>query len=117
MPCFDCLSSFFPTLNRHIYIQYDPQQRPTASQALQYAFFQVNCSMPAPANSAPPSTTTFTRRPLVKPEAEIATEERAAAKAMQKELEKGQTFEAPEVNLLHETMDMPRMASDFVQVS
>ena len=46
-------------------MKYDPQQRPTASQTLQYPFFQVNSSMPAPEvaenNRA---AATFTRRPI-----------------------------------------------------
>ena len=96
-------------------LKWDPQQRPTASQSLQYAFFQVNCSMPAPANTAPPHVTSFTRRPLQKNEAEVAYEARIAAKKLEKELEKGQTFDPPDTNLLHETADPPRMGSTFVQ--
>ncbi len=96
-------------------LKWDPQQRPTASQTLQYAFFQVNCSMPAPENTAPPHVTTFTRRPLQKSEQDMAYEERLAAKALQKELDKGQSFDPPDTNLLHETADPPRMGSTFVQ--
>jgi len=96
-------------------LKWDPQQRPTASQTLQYAFFQVNCSMPAPANTAPPHVTSFTRRPLQKNEAEVAYEARIAAKKLEKELEKGQTFDPPDTNLLHETAEPPRMGSTFVQ--
>lgn len=59
---------------------YDPQQRPTASQSLQYPFFQVNNAFPAPLNSAEPTASTFTRRPVQKTEAEMKMEERAAAK-------------------------------------
>jgi|MDTB01.3.fsa_nt_gb protein kinase len=93
----------------------DPHKRPTASQALQYAFFQVNCAMPAPEDSAVPQPSTFTRRPPQKTETEKYEEERAAAKKLQKELEKGQVYETPEFNLLHETADQPRMAANFVQ--
>ena len=57
----------------------------------------------------------FTRRPPQKTETEIYEEERAAAKKLQKELEKGQVYETPEFNLLHETADQPRMAANFVQ--
>lgn len=96
-------------------MKWDPNKRPTASQALQYAFFQVNVSMPAPESSAVPQPSTFTRRPPQKTETEIYEEERAAAKALQKELEKGQVYETPEFNLLHETSDQPRMAANFVQ--
>eukprot|EP00605_Chrysophyceae_sp_TOSAG23-4_P002236 GSChrysophyteH1.ASY1.ANO1.2480.1 assembled CDS len=96
-------------------LKWDPQHRPTASQALQYPFFQVNCAMPAPENTAPPHVSSFTRRPLQKSEQDIAYEERLAAKALEKELEKGQTFDPPDTNLLHETADPPRMGSTFVQ--
>lgn len=44
-------------------MKYDPQQRPTASQSLQYPFFQVNAALPPPQNLANPSPSTFTRRP------------------------------------------------------
>ena len=46
-------------------MKYDPQQRPTASQTLQYPFFQVNSALPAPEgveHSKAPGT--FTRRPI-----------------------------------------------------
>jgi protein kinase len=96
-------------------MKWDPNKRPTASQSLQYAFFQVDCSMPAPESSAVPQPSTFTRRPPQKTETEIYEEERAAAKQLQKELEKGQVYETPEFNLLHETADQPRMGANFVQ--
>jgi serine/threonine protein kinase len=96
-------------------LKWDPQQRPTASQSLQYAFFQVNCSMPAPESSAIPQQSKFTRRPLQKSEQEIAYEERLAAKKLEKDLEAGQSFDPPDTNLLHETADPPRMGSTFVQ--
>jgi protein kinase len=96
-------------------LKWDPANRPTASQSLQYAFFQVNCSLPAPESSAVPQPASFTRRPPQKKESEIYEEERAAAKQMQKELEKGQVYETPEFNLLHETADQPRMGANFVQ--
>lgn len=44
-------------------MKYDPQQRPTASQSLQYPFFQVNATLPPPQSLANPSPSTFTRRP------------------------------------------------------
>lgn len=59
---------------------YDPQQRPTASQALQYPFFQVNNVFPAPVNTAEQIQSTFTRRPVQKAENEMQIEERAMAK-------------------------------------
>lgn len=59
---------------------YDPQQRPTVSQSLQYPFFQASNAFPAPANTAEPIPSTFTRRPVQKSEAEMKMDERAAAK-------------------------------------
>ena len=94
---------------------YDPQQRPTSSQALQYPFFQVNNALPAPMSSAEPVPSTFTRRPVQKSEAEQQADERAMAKKAQEELEKGQTFIVPEVNILHDTAEPARMHSTYVQ--
>lgn len=45
-------------------MKYDPQQRPTASQTLQYPFFQVNSMLPPP--QAAPTVSTFVRRPMNK---------------------------------------------------
>lgn len=62
-------------------LKYDPQQRPTASQSLQYPFFQVNAGLPPPQSSVEVSTaSTFSRRPQQKPESEVRMEELAAAK-------------------------------------
>lgn len=61
-------------------LKYDPQQRPTASQSLQYPFFQVNSALPPPTSSAVTQESSFTRRPLQKPESEVRMEEMAAAK-------------------------------------
>jgi len=94
---------------------YDPQQRPTASQTLQHPFFQTNNALPAPLSSAEPLPSTFTRRPVVKTEAEIKAEERALAKKMQEELEKGESFTVPEVNILHEAAEPARGFSTYVQ--
>ncbi len=51
-------------------MKYDPQQRPTASQTLQYPFFQVNISLPPPTSSAVPTESSFTRRPVQETEHE-----------------------------------------------
>jgi hypothetical protein len=62
-------------------MKYDPQQRPTASQTLQYPFFQVNSALvppPTNPNQVPPST--FTRRPVQKTEHEQRIEKAAADK-------------------------------------
>jgi hypothetical protein len=59
---------------------YDPQQRPTVSQSLQYPFFQASNAIPAPANTAEVIPSTFTRRPVQKSEMEMKIEERAMAK-------------------------------------
>jgi hypothetical protein len=94
---------------------YDPQQRPTASQALQYPFFQTNNALPPPLSTAKPLPSTFTRRPVVKTEAELREEERALAKKAQEELGRGQNFTVPEVNILHETAEPARSYSTYVQ--
>jgi hypothetical protein len=59
---------------------YDPQQRPTVSQSLQYPFFMANNALPAPSNTAETIASTFTRRPVQKSETEMKIEERAMAK-------------------------------------
>eukprot|EP01038_Epipyxis_sp_PR26KG_P012073 gene12073-16156_t len=94
---------------------YDPQQRPTSSQSLQYAYFQVNSTLPAPLSSAEPANPTFTRRPVQKSEAEVKAEERAMAKKMQEKIEEGQTFIVPEINLNKDTFEAPRSTSTYVQ--
>ncbi len=63
---------------------YDPQQRPTASQALQYPFFQVNNSVPPPVSTSDPIPSTFTKRPIQKSEAEIKADDRMFAKKVSK---------------------------------
>jgi len=68
-------------------LKYDPQQRPTASQVLQYPFFMANTYLPT-ADTANISTITtssssgagYTRRPVQKPQSEVRSEEIAAAK-------------------------------------
>jgi hypothetical protein len=59
---------------------YDPQQRPTVSQSLQYPYFMANNALPAPSNTAETIPSTFTRRPVQKSETEMKIEERAMAK-------------------------------------
>jgi serine/threonine protein kinase len=59
---------------------YDPQQRPTASQVLQYPFFQVNNSIPPPMSTAETIPSSFTKRPIQKSEADIKADERMLAK-------------------------------------
>lgn len=58
-------------------MKYDPQQRPTASQTLQYPYFQVNSAIQPPivTDDTPPST--FTRRPVMKTEHELRIEQAA----------------------------------------
>ena len=65
---------------------YDPQQRPTVSQSLQYPFFQANNAIPAPLSTAEPTASTFTRRPVQKSEMEMKLEERAMAKQVRETL-------------------------------
>lgn len=62
------------------FMLYDPQQRPTVSQALQYPYFQVSNNIPAPLSTAEAQPSSFTRRPVQKSEAEMKIEERAMAK-------------------------------------
>jgi len=93
---------------------YDPQQRPTASQSLQHIFFQAINTFPAPALNAEQVASTFMKQPYKKSENEMKIEERAMAKKMQEELERGQVFVAPVVNILHETAEPARTNSTYV---
>jgi len=97
-------------------LKYDPQLRPTASQSLQYPYFQVNNFIPSTTSATIElASTTFSRRPLQKPESEIRLEEIEKAKKAQEKLEESQTFVPPIINLLHEPLDQSRTTSTFVQ--
>lgn len=94
---------------------YDPQQRPSASQVLQYPFFQLNNGLPNPTNVAS-DTSTFSRRPILKNEIENKAEERIANKFQADNITEALgTDEVPEINHLHEKPYMPRSQSTFVQ--
>ncbi|CAE7648434.1 MAK [Symbiodinium microadriaticum] len=61
-------------------LKYDPQQRPTCSQTLQYPYFQVNAAIAPPPNLAQPQASTFTRRPVQETEHEQRIKEAALEK-------------------------------------
>ena len=82
-------------------MKFDPQQRPTAAQTLQYPFFQLNASMPPLTNYESPAPT-FMRRPVVKSDAERRQEERDAERAAEEALEEGQVFIPPMISALRE---------------
>ena len=62
-----------------------------------------------------PGATTYTRRPIQKPESEVRLEELAQAKKHQELLEADQVFVPPILNLLHDPVDLPRTESNFVK--
>mmetsp|Transcript_4724 Transcript_4724/g.7942 ORF Transcript_4724/g.7942 Transcript_4724/m.7942 type:complete len:488 (+) Transcript_4724:155-1618(+) len=96
-------------------MKYDPQQRPTASQTLQYPFFQVNSALvppPTNPNSVPPST--FTRRPVQKTEHEQRLEQAAADRLAEARLDDNELSLAPAPSRLHDTVGKPRMDSTYV---
>ena len=96
-------------------MKYDPQQRPTASQTLQYPYFQVNAAIVAPPtnpNMVPAST--YTRRPVQKTEHEQRIEQAAAEKLAEARLDDNELSLAPAPSRLHDTVGKPRVDSQFV---
>jgi serine/threonine protein kinase len=79
-------------------LKFDPQHRPTAAQTLQYAFFQVNSSMPPMQVSYDTPAPTFTRRPVVKSDAEVREEMLEAERLAEQALEEGQVFIPPMIS-------------------
>jgi len=72
---------------------------------LKSLLLQVNAALPPPASTAEPTQSTFTRRPLQKPESETRAQEK----------DSGQQFVVPVVNLLHETAEPARTNATYVQ--
>lgn len=93
-------------------MKYDPLQRPTASQTLQYPFFQVNNALPPPTNTAEPQVSTYTRRPPAKSEYETRLEENNAAKLAEEALNE-QKYSAPQLNVLHDEAEPTRLESTY----
>jgi len=95
-------------------MKYDPMQRPTASQCLQYPFFQVNSALPAPTIITDKEDPTFTRRPIVKSDIELRIEERENERLAQQKLEEGQVFHPPHSVPLHEATEPSRTDTTYV---
>jgi len=83
-------------------LKFDPQQRPTSAQTLQYPFFQVNSTMPPLPTTHETPAPTFTRRPVVKSDAELRLERLEAERAAEQLIEEGQKFEPPMVSALRD---------------
>jgi serine/threonine protein kinase len=79
-------------------MKFDPQQRPTAAQTLQYPFFQMNSSMPPLESSYNTPAPTFTRRPVAKSDAELREEQLEAERLAELALEEGQVFIPPMIS-------------------
>eukprot|EP00604_Paraphysomonas_vestita_P001385 CAMPEP_0174818456 /NCGR_PEP_ID=MMETSP1107-20130205/1122_1 /TAXON_ID=36770 /ORGANISM="Paraphysomonas vestita, Strain GFlagA" /LENGTH=445 /DNA_ID=CAMNT_0016030291 /DNA_START=447 /DNA_END=1784 /DNA_ORIENTATION=+ len=95
-------------------MKYDPQQRPTASQTLQYPYFQVNAAIAPPANLAQPQPSTFTRRPVQKTEHEQRIEEAEYEKQQEALLDNNELSLAPPPSILHDSVGQPRVNSTYV---
>lgn len=96
-------------------MKYDPQQRPTASQTLQYPFFQVNSALvppPTQPDQIPPST--FTRRPVQKTEHEQRIEQAKADRLAEARLDDNELALAPAPSRLHDTVGKARVDSTYV---
>ena len=97
-------------------MKYDPLQRPTASQTLQYAFFQVNNTLPPPTSTAETPPTSYTRRPIQMSEFEQLEAERAAEKLKQEKLTESESFHHDVIMPLYQTeSENTRTASQYVQ--
>lgn len=94
-------------------LKYDPQQRPTASQTLQYPFFQVNISLPPPTGSAAPQDSTYTRRPVQETEHEERLRQLDRDKQDAEALDGN--LQIPIIAPLHESLGNARTESTFVQ--
>ena len=94
---------------------YDAQQRPTASQALQYPFFQVNNAMPPLATDYEIPAPTFTRRPVVKSDSELRLEKIEAKKQAELKLEEGEVFHPPMISALREEDNPSLMHTTYVK--
>ena len=81
-------------------LKYDPQGRPTATQSLQYPFFQTLGSMPPLESDYNTPASTFTRRPVNKSDAEKRQEMLDAERAAEMKLEEGQVFVPPMISAL-----------------
>jgi serine/threonine protein kinase len=107
-------------------IRYDPQQRPSSSQALQYPFFAVSNALPARnqglrrsiSNDHDPTSehavvmpaSTYTRRPLQPTEAESRLSDQDSDKRKLQQLEGETAAQAPP----RQIDDSARMASTYV---
>ncbi len=97
-------------------MKYDPLQRPTASQTLQYAFFQVNNTLPPPTSTADPQPSTYTRRPVQMSEFEQMEAERAAEKIKQEKLTESESFHHDVIMPLYQNeTENVRTSTQYVQ--
>ena len=96
-------------------LKYDPQSRPTATQALQYPFFQVNSTMPPLEADYNTPASTFTRRPVNKSDAEKRQEMLDAERAAELKLEEGQVFVPPMISALREEDNPSMMTTSYIK--
>eukprot|EP00602_Paraphysomonas_sp_CaronLab_P004827 CAMPEP_0185022966 /NCGR_PEP_ID=MMETSP1103-20130426/5667_1 /TAXON_ID=36769 /ORGANISM="Paraphysomonas bandaiensis, Strain Caron Lab Isolate" /LENGTH=488 /DNA_ID=CAMNT_0027555303 /DNA_START=201 /DNA_END=1667 /DNA_ORIENTATION=- len=95
-------------------MKYDPQQRPTASQALQYPYFQVNAAIAPPPSLAQSQQSTFTRRPVQATEHEQRIQEAEAERIKEAKLDNNELSLAPPPSVLHDSVGQPRTNSTYV---
>jgi serine/threonine protein kinase len=93
-------------------MKYDPQQRPTASQTLQYPFFQVNISLPPPMSTAEPAQPAYTRRPVQETEHEQRQQQKVVDKEKADALDGN--LHIPILSSLHESLGASRAESTYV---
>lgn len=96
-------------------LKYDPQGRPTATQSLQYPFFQTLGSMPPLESDYNTPASTFTRRPVNKSDAEKRQEMLDAERAAEMKLEEGQVFVPPMISALREEDNPSMMTTSYIK--
>ena len=96
-------------------LKYDPQSRPTATQALQYPFFQTNNAMPPLESDYNTPASTFTRRPVHKSDAEKRQEMLDAEREAEMKLEEGQVFVPPMISALREEDNPSMMNTTYIK--
>lgn len=109
-------------------LKYDPQQRPTCSQILQYPYYQScnkapekpveppRAALPNIAPHAPsgPQQSSYSRKPMEYANTDPRLEEIKRAREAEKRIENADKVEVPDINPLHDIADPSRTNTTYV---